>query len=78
MIDPGGIPTTLEHTGEQWDYPNSWPPLVHMMIVGLNNTENLEAKNLALKIAEIWIRANYIGYNQTEAMFEKVINFFFK
>lgn len=24
---PGGIPNTLEHTGEQWDFPNVWPPM---------------------------------------------------
>ena len=23
---PAGIPTSLIHTGEQWDYPNSWAP----------------------------------------------------
>lgn len=24
---PGGVPNTLEHTGEQWDFPNVWPPM---------------------------------------------------
>lgn len=25
---PGGIPTSLIESGEQWDFPNAWPPLV--------------------------------------------------
>ena len=24
---PGGVPNTLDHTGEQWDFPNVWPPM---------------------------------------------------
>lgn len=24
---PGGIPTTLNKSGQQWDFPNVWPPL---------------------------------------------------
>lgn len=29
-----GIPTSLARTGEQWDLPNAWPPLQHMVIAG--------------------------------------------
>ncbi|KAG8434590.1 hypothetical protein GDO86_012820, partial [Hymenochirus boettgeri] len=29
-----GIPTSLTHSGEQWDFPNAWPPLQHMIIEG--------------------------------------------
>lgn len=52
ILHPGGVPTTFEHTGEQWDYPNAWPPLQHMMIVGLNNTGEASAIRLAQEIAE--------------------------
>lgn len=76
IVYQGGIPTTLEHTGEQWDYPNAWPPLQHMMIVGLNNTGCASAGRLALEIAQKWVRSNYKAYTETEAMFEKVINSF--
>lgn len=31
---PGGIPTSLKESGQQWDYPNAWPPLQHMLIEG--------------------------------------------
>ncbi|RZC32475.1 trehalase-like [Asbolus verrucosus] len=71
IMYPGGIPTTVEHTGEQWDYPNAWPPLQHMMIVGLNNTGNEVAQRLAFQIAENWVRSNYKAFKETDGMFEK-------
>ncbi|KAK9871127.1 hypothetical protein WA026_011411 [Henosepilachna vigintioctopunctata] len=30
---PGGIPQTLECTGEQWDFPNAWPPSQHILFL---------------------------------------------
>lgn len=68
---PGGTPTSLGHTGEQWDYPNAWPPLQSILIYGLKNTKNAEAEKLAQFLAQIWIKANYIGYNESNEMFEK-------
>nr|AQY15496.1 membrane-bound trehalase-like protein isoform 1 [Gampsocleis gratiosa]AQY15497.1 membrane-bound trehalase-like protein isoform 2 [Gampsocleis gratiosa]AQY15498.1 membrane-bound trehalase-like protein isoform 3 [Gampsocleis gratiosa] len=71
MINLGGIPTTLEHSGEQWDYPNAWPPLQYIMIEGLDATGDPWAQELAYMIAEKWVRSNYKAYNETEAMYEK-------
>ncbi|KAG9482547.1 hypothetical protein GDO78_011297, partial [Eleutherodactylus coqui] len=31
---PNGLPTSLNATGQQWDLPNAWPPLQHMVIEG--------------------------------------------
>lgn len=72
MNNYGGIPATLEHSGEQWDYPNAWPPLQYIMIMGLDNTGDAYAQELAYEISERWVRANYKGFKETEAMFEKV------
>ncbi|RDA91077.1 putative trehalase [Ophiocordyceps camponoti-saundersi (nom. inval.)] len=35
---PGGIPATNYQTGQQWDQPNVWPPLMHIMMQGLMNS----------------------------------------
>ena len=35
---PGGIPTSLRNTGEQWDFPNAWPPLVVRNILSAAST----------------------------------------
>jgi len=68
----GGIPTTLEHSGEQWDYPNAWPPLQYIMIMGLDNTNDAGAKELAFQMSEKWVRSNYRAFNETGTMYEKV------
>ncbi|KAI3642204.1 hypothetical protein MP228_011759 [Amoeboaphelidium protococcarum] len=34
---PGGIPSSLVQSGEQWDLPNAWPPLVWILTEGLLN-----------------------------------------
>ncbi|XP_075219762.1 trehalase-like isoform X2 [Lycorma delicatula] len=71
MVNLGGIPTTLEHSGEQWDYPNAWPPLQYIMIMGLDLTGDNWAQDLAYEIAVRWIRSNYKAFNETNAMYEK-------
>lgn len=34
----GAIPATNLQTGEQWDQPNVWPPLIYILLKGLVNT----------------------------------------
>ncbi|KAG6017945.1 hypothetical protein E4U54_000018 [Claviceps lovelessii] len=34
----GGIPATNVKAHEQWDQPNVWPPLMHILMAGLLNT----------------------------------------
>ncbi|CAB4063124.1 TREH [Lepeophtheirus salmonis] len=42
------FPTSLINSGQQWDFPNAWPPLQHILIVGLMNTGHTKwAQNLA-------------------------------
>ncbi|XP_022174955.1 trehalase isoform X4 [Myzus persicae] len=71
MNNLGGIPTTLEHSGEQWDYPNAWPPLQYIMVMSLDSSGDNWAQDLAFEIAERWMRSNYKAYNETNAMYEK-------
>ncbi|XP_018343589.1 PREDICTED: trehalase isoform X2 [Trachymyrmex septentrionalis] len=71
MLNQGGIPTTLEHSGEQWDYPNAWPPLQYFFIMSLNNTGDAWAQRLAYEISQRWVRSNYKAFNETHCMYEK-------
>ncbi|XP_014478595.1 PREDICTED: trehalase-like isoform X2 [Dinoponera quadriceps] len=71
MLNDGGIPTTLEHSGEQWDYPNAWPPLQYFFIMSLDNTGDAWAQRLAYEISERWVRSNYKAFNETHNMYEK-------
>ncbi|KAK5639249.1 hypothetical protein RI129_011741 [Pyrocoelia pectoralis] len=71
VIYPGGTPTTKEHTGEQWDFPNAWPPLQNILVNGLYNTGNEAAQRLAFELAQTWLRSNLISFQKTHTMFEK-------
>lgn len=69
---PGGVPTTLMQTGEQWDYPNAWAPLQHWLAEGLRTLDDKNATDLANKWTKRWTLSNYIAYKETNVMFEKV------
>ncbi|KAF7992096.1 hypothetical protein HCN44_001421 [Aphidius gifuensis] len=71
MINLGGIPSSFEHSGEQWDYPNAWPPLQYFVIESLDNTGDPWAQRLAYEISERWVRSNFKAFNATHSMFEK-------
>ncbi|KAF3693259.1 Trehalase [Channa argus] len=68
---PNGVPTSLRESGQQWDYPNAWPPLQHMLIDGLSQLPSEEAKQLAFDLAQRWIKTNWLAYAKYDAMFEK-------
>lgn len=67
----GGIPSSLQQTGEQWDFPNAWPPLQDIVVDGLESSGSPEAQEMARELATRWVRANLIGYSKTGDMFEK-------
>lgn len=68
FLRPGGLVTTLAHTGEQWDAPNGWAPLQWMAIAGLRRYGRDE---LAAEIARRWIALNRAVYARTGRMMEK-------
>jgi alpha,alpha-trehalase len=68
FLKPGGVVTTLENTGQQWDAPNGWAPLQWMTVKGL---ENYGFSDLAKEIAQRWIALNEKVYSQTGKMMEK-------
>ncbi|KAL4719683.1 hypothetical protein ACJJTC_003004 [Scirpophaga incertulas] len=67
----GGIPASLIRSGEQWDFPNAWPPLVSILLKALETVGSAEAKSKAFDVAETWVRACYKGYTNSKQMFEK-------
>lgn len=66
-----GICTSAMRTNEQWDGPNAWPPLQHMLIEGVANSGAPGAAQLAASLAQRWLRSNLLGYQQTGHMHEK-------
>eukprot|EP00754_Rhynchopus_humris_P046314 Rhum_TRINITY_DN5836_c0_g1::Rhum_TRINITY_DN5836_c0_g1_i1::g.18576::m.18576/K01194/TREH, treA, treF; alpha,alpha-trehalase len=70
-LRPGGLPTSLVASGQQWDYPNAWPPLQYMVVVGLNAMGGAHAESTAKTLALRWIDSNYCGWKLSGYMFEK-------
>ncbi|XP_030621075.1 trehalase [Chanos chanos] len=68
---PNGVPTSLNVSGQQWDMPNAWPPLQHMLIEGLSKLNSTEAKETAFDLTQRWIYTNWRAYVNYDAMFEK-------
>ena len=68
LLKPGGVATTNNNTGQQWDAPNGWAPLQWVAVKGLMNYgEN----SLAKTAAERWIAVNEKVYAATGKMMEK-------
>lgn len=64
----GGVVTTLETTGQQWDAPNGWAPLQWITIQGL---ENYGYDEVAQEIAGRWIQLNTDVFKRTGKLMEK-------
>jgi alpha,alpha-trehalase len=61
LVLPGGVAASLSHSGQQWDYPNAWPPLQHMLVEGLDRCGGATAAALAERIAGAYLRAAAAG-----------------
>ncbi|XP_014279134.1 trehalase isoform X2 [Halyomorpha halys] len=67
----GGFPSSTEYSGEQWDFPNAWPPLQAFLIQGLDRIGTYEASEVAFYFADKYIHSNYKGFKELGVMFEK-------
>jgi len=68
FLQPGGVATTTNNTGQQWDQPNGWAPLQYVTVMGLRNYKQ---NNLAKLIAQRWMRLNIKEFNNTGKLSEK-------
>ena len=68
LLKDGGLLSTPNLTGQQWDAPNGWAPQQWMAIKAL---ENCNQKQLARDIATRWIKLNTEVYLRTGKLMEK-------
>ena len=68
FLKTGGLTSTLQETGQQWDAPNGWAPLQWIAYKGLMNYGLIEA---AEKIKTAWLASNERVYQRTGKMTEK-------
>jgi alpha,alpha-trehalase len=76
MLDTkaGAIPATNFRTGQQWDQPNVWPPLQHIIMQGLLNTPPTfgesdpayeDTQALALRLAQRYLDSTFCTWYAT-------------
>lgn len=68
FLQAGGLVTTLERNGQQWDAPNGWAPLQWIAVDGLISYEH---DDLAHTIVARWANLNRNVYEETGKLVEK-------
>ncbi len=70
FLQPGGLLTTLNKTGQQWDAPNGWAPLQWIAYHGLKKVP-YGHHTIAKKIRQNWMHNNEKVFAATGKMMEK-------
>ena len=68
LLRPGGLATTENHTGQQWDEPNGWAPLQWIAVEGL---QHYGLSDPADDIATHWLATVQHAYDATGRLVEK-------
>jgi alpha,alpha-trehalase len=68
FLKAGGVTTTLEFSGQQWDAPNGWAPLQWMTYKGLTNYGFHQSAD---QLKSNWVNANTQVYEKSGKMTEK-------
>jgi alpha,alpha-trehalase len=68
LLAPGGLLTTPNRTGQQWDAPNGWAPHQWIGVAGLNAYGSAD---LARTIATRWLTTVTRTYHETGKLLEK-------
>lgn len=68
LLAPGGVATTENHTGQQWDAPNGWAPLQWIAVDGL---VRYQETYLASEIAARWLATVEHAYDASGRLVEK-------
>ena len=68
LLKDGGLLTTTENTGQQWDAPNGWAPLQWIAIVGMEKYDYFQE---ARTVAERWTKLNKEVFDRTGKLMEK-------
>ncbi len=78
LIQEAGVLTTTIPSGQQWDSPNAWPPLVLLTIEGLRRMTIPEAHTLAVRLNSCYfIDLSPLGYNLCKLVRDRIPCLFF-
>uniref|UniRef100_A0A7E4UL98 Trehalase n=1 Tax=Panagrellus redivivus TaxID=6233 RepID=A0A7E4UL98_PANRE len=66
-----GVPQSTINSSQQWDFPNGWSHVNHMIIEGFRKSNSPQMQEEAFALATKWVRGNYKVFNATKHMYEK-------
>eukprot|EP00898_Chlorokybus_atmophyticus_P005456 jgi/Chlat1/5911/Chrsp4S06406 len=69
LVHAGGITVSDVESGEQWDFPNAWPPIQCILIESLMSNKRL--RPVAKNLAHAFLSSCRLAYEATGAMHEK-------
>lgn len=68
FLKDGGLISTTNFSGQQWDAPNGWAPL---QWIGYSSLKKYEQESLALELAQRWTNLGLKTFRNTGKMMEK-------
>jgi alpha,alpha-trehalase len=69
---PGGLPTSLIDSKQQWDYPNAWAPLQWFIVKSWEHHEDSDLRGAAESVMKTWLNTTVTGWiTYNHSMFEK-------
>jgi len=71
LLLPGGCACSTQHTGCQWDYPNAWPPLQHMLAEGCAAYGASDGLRVAQTLASRFLSSAAAGLQRSAQFHEK-------
>ncbi|KAI7838237.1 hypothetical protein COHA_007983 [Chlorella ohadii] len=71
LLGVGGVAMSLTETGQQWDWPNVWPPNDWIIIDAFKRFGGAAGDALAREIAQRFLSTVYATYLETGRMYEK-------
>lgn len=71
LLQPCGVAASTYQSGQQWDWPNAWPPLQHMIAEGCAVYGGEEGKKVSDGIKKAFLMTTCAGWKLTGKMFEK-------
>ncbi|CAG0922363.1 unnamed protein product [Notodromas monacha] len=71
---PGGVPVSMTPDGLDWDFPNVYPPLVHVLVEALGSVGHPDTDAAAFRIAQQLVTSVERTYNETGLFFRMVRN----
>ncbi|KAJ1883267.1 hypothetical protein H4R99_000590 [Coemansia sp. RSA 1722] len=70
LQSPGGIPATLINSGQQWDFPQAWPPLQYVIMQGALATGN---SAMASAVAQSYVNSVFCAWYNTGGYIPEVL-----